>query len=161
MLSQALLVIATFSAAHERAVEYVRHVAKRVGNLRLAGLIDEYTASGRNVIFGIALAVLTNADLLALFRVDAGHPMDSQFFAGYLRPFYWPAGTLRGLMGCVLMGMTVTLGAKFWHDIAYGLVDLRSGMKAVAAGDAKGVIALPATVLEQAPAPTPQVVTRA
>jgi len=38
--------------------------------------------------------------------------------------------TLRDLTGCVLMGLAAALGSKFWHDLAYGLVDLRQKARA-------------------------------
>lgn len=34
-------------------------------------------------------------------------------------------------LGCVAMGAAASLGAKFWHDLAYGLEDLRNRVKRV------------------------------
>ena len=34
-------------------------------------------------------------------------------------------------LGCVAMGAAASLGAKFWHDLAYGLEDLRKRVNRV------------------------------
>jgi hypothetical protein len=53
----------------------------------------------------------------------------------------------RSVFGCIVMGMCIALGSRFWHDLAYGLLDLRDGVKAAQA-DAASAVASP-------PSPSP------
>jgi hypothetical protein len=126
---QALLTISLFAAVHERAVELARAMAERAQFAK--GIVDRLTIGPAAVAPAIALAIGTHANLLALFEFDHGG-VTSKYFELYLSygpPFLAP----RDVMGCVLMGLSAALGSKFWHDLAYGLVDLRQKTRAVSA----------------------------
>jgi hypothetical protein len=141
---QALLVLMAFSTVHERLIELVRRTllgrSLRRGDRQAAteGLLGAFGlgATARTLVEGatvgpwsalvaIALAAVTRADLLFLFARGADGTQ-SKFFDAYLQYGYsawqWDLPTATGV---VLMGLSTTLGSKFWHDLAYGLMDLR------------------------------------
>jgi hypothetical protein len=141
---QAILTISLFAAVHERAVELARGAAERAQFAK--HVVDRVTVGPAAVLPAIALAVGTHANLLALFDFDRGS-VTSKYFELYLS--YGPSFlTPRDVMGCVLMGLSAALGSKFWHDLAYGLVDLRQKTRAVSA---EAIASMPP------PKPTPEV----
>jgi hypothetical protein len=141
---QALLVLMAFATVHERVIELVRRVflgrapdKKARGTSRDPGttglvtspkrrtFIEGSTVGPWSVVVAIVLAFATNANLLYLFIHDSG-AKQSKFFDAYLkysadvRPW-----DLQHVFGMVLMGLSTMLGSKFWHDLAYGLMDVR------------------------------------
>ena len=123
---QAILTISLFAAVHERAIELARATAERFVFVRR--IVDWLTIGPGAVIPAVGIAIGTHANLLALFEFDDGR-MTSKYFELYLTygaRFLTP----RDLTGCVLMGLAAALGSKFWHDLAYGLVDLRQKARA-------------------------------
>jgi len=127
-LSQALLVMAAFAAMHERVIEILRAIGQQLK----VPWIDVFTSKHLNVVPALALALATQADLIALFHKIGNR----SFFDLYLTDYStWHdlgrRDAVQHLVGCVLMGFSTTLGAKFMHDLAGSLTDLRSQMKAV------------------------------
>jgi hypothetical protein len=163
---QALLTISLFAAVHERAIEFVRHVADhlppsadppptsvRAFTNWLRWAVDSLTIGPAAIIPAIGVAVATHANLLALFQFDSGKNT-SKYYELYLE--YGPgSGFLeqRDVMGCVLMGLAAALGSRFWHDLAYGLVDLRTQAKAAARNTA--LAAAPSIPPKSAATPSP------
>src|SRR5258706_7458671 len=161
---QAILTLSLFAAVHERALELVRHQADPLLGLpaapdaqptvanRLRWAVDQLTIGPAAVIPAVGVAIATHANLLALFAFD-GVKTTSKFFDLYLA---YGADTRflepRDLMGCVLMGFAAALGSRFWHDLAYGLIDLRGKAQAV-----KSTLLTPApTDGPVSPSPKPQ-----
>ena len=121
-------IIALFSVAHERLLELVRWMAERlVRGVWLKAVIRGATAGPATGFVGIGLALCTNANLFDAFRHDAASG-SALFFARYLNGF--PEGT-QAILGCVVIGLSVTLGAVFWHDLVKGLMDLRATLQQV------------------------------
>ncbi len=142
-------VLAVFSMVHERVLEMLRVPRERLaawlegkpgaspGWTRLKTALDALTIGSLNWVSGVALALVTHADLLALLgsRVEASRFAD--FYMTDERA--WSRlfdETTRGsqvvhLFGCVLMGFSTTVGSKFWHDALSGLMDLRKRVKDV------------------------------
>jgi hypothetical protein len=140
---QAILTLSLFAAVHERALELVRHIADqllgvppppdaqgRIVVSRVRWIVDQATIGPSAVVLAVGIAIATHANLLALFAFDGGKTT-SKFFELYLQ---YGEGTrfleARDVMGCVLMGFAAALGSRFWHDLAYGLVDLRGQAQA-------------------------------
>ncbi|RKG79311.1 hypothetical protein D7W79_10725 [Corallococcus exercitus] len=123
---EAFSIIAVFSAVHERVLEAIRALETRLPNRKV--LLDWLTVGGLNWVPAVILAVATRANLLALLSGGT-----EAFFAHYLHP--WPAefstNLVQDVSGCLLMGLTTTLGSRFWHDLVKALVDLRTGLKAL------------------------------
>ena len=148
---QALVVLSAFAAVHERALELVRRLLigrsaqpaggkpnsdpsstqGLLGRFKLGKpwfvLVDGVTIGPWSVLLAIALAAGTHANLLDLFKQETtGGATQSTFFTKYMTfkvniwTCDWQLWT-----GFVLMGLSTALGSKFWHDLAFGLVDLR------------------------------------
>jgi hypothetical protein len=144
---QGMLVIAALAVAFERILELGRWVMEQPLASSIRPILDGVTAGRGSVIPAIALAYVTNANLFYAFQVQppaAGEPAapaQLAFFSHYLQGY--PAG--REVAGCVVMGLALTLGSRFWHDLVMGLTDVRNRVK-------------PATSLAQAPLLEPPVV---
>jgi hypothetical protein len=142
--TQGMTIIATFALAHERVIEFVRWLfSKQFVPVRVRDLFDRLTAGPLAVIPAIALAYFTNANLLLAFQ-PAKDGQASPFFTDYLNGALPTQGS--AIIGCLLMGLAVTLGSSFWHDLAKGLIDVRARVR-----DAKS----PAKVLDDAATPQP------
>ena len=140
----AMTTLAAFAAVHERVIELVRSLnldlLKKLGArnpLRWPlQWLDRATTNHWNIVFGVALALGTRANLLALFVKGSSGPA---FFDSYLQPWSidcsaplgWARANERELLGCVLMGCSTALGSQFWHDFAYGLIDARKQARAI------------------------------
>jgi hypothetical protein len=109
--------------------------------------IREGQIQAQTAIIGIAIAVLTKADLFAFLT----HLDDPWSTLGWVRVigtqwFQSPAtqslGTiLYSLGGCALTGLALGFGSKFWHDMLSTVFELRtiarnrgSGLNAIAGG---------------------------
>jgi hypothetical protein len=127
-----LMIVFSFSLAHERVLELARSLMVRLPTtmLRLRRVVDWLTRGAGAVLPACALAVATRASLLDAFIPGA-------FFAKYLD---WsapgvggvpgaPYGLARDLIGCLLMGLAVSFGSTFWHDLAKGLMDVRGRLQ--------------------------------
>jgi hypothetical protein len=137
---QAATVLSAFAAVHERVIELIRSLnqsllAKTKGIPLLRKIfewVDGATTNHWNSVFAVVLALATHADLLSLFQPGADRKV--QFFELYLHG--WSAGPgatlFRAISGCVLMGLSTGLGSQFWHDLAKGLIDVRSQARSVA-----------------------------
>ena len=128
IVTQALLVISLICAAHERFVEALQGALSSAPWAFFSKLSKPLTTGRWSMLPPVVMAVATNADLLLLFSTNGGKPGEA-FFAGYLTRI--PAD-MHELFGCVLMGMCASLGSRFWHDLAYGMLDLRNNAKAAA-----------------------------
>src|SRR5687768_12681852 len=98
----ALTVLAAFAAAHERLIEVIRGLNERYFGF---AWLERATRDFQNVLFACAFALLTQADLLALFR--PGNERDTVLFFERYLSFTLPANagdTSRMIMGCILMG---------------------------------------------------------
>ena len=146
---QAFLVLSLFAAAHERVIEFIRGLLldgvigkKFGGSEKWKRTVDVLTICHCSVVPAIVIALATHADALALFHSTDGK--NSAFFSLYLSlpPLQWTSAAIQHaagfslsasghLMGCLLMGFAAGLGSKFWHDFAYGLMDLRDRMRSV------------------------------
>ncbi len=122
---QALTIIATFSIAHERVIELLRW---GIGKLppALSTALDRATSGAWAWLPAIGLSLGTHANLLDAFRV--GEDRQTVFFTTYLSGI---PTDLQAIVGCCLMGLAVTLGSSFWHDLAQGLIDVRGRLKDV------------------------------
>jgi hypothetical protein len=109
----------------------------------------EYRITGRNMLVGVALAILVKADIFAILA-NLANPWDT---LGWLQSHgeSWTRAAALGsfgtfiysIGGSVITGFALGFGSKFWHDllgIAYELRDMaRQSNKAALAG--KGVTA--------------------
>jgi hypothetical protein len=120
----------------------IRRMLPRKKWARWRKALDGMTIGPWSVLIAIALAMGTRASALALFEkapATAGRAEEARFFRDYLELFvdgrFWlfpRAGfPWRDVVGCVLMGLSTTLGARFWHDLANGLTDLRDRAREV------------------------------
>jgi hypothetical protein len=141
--TQGLLIMASFALAHERVLEFLRWWMGRLPP-PIAKLIDTATHGGWAWIPGVALALASNANVIDVFRQDPAQPSQSLFFASYLHGLPNTGGAI---VGCCVMGLAVTLGSSFWHDLAQGLIAMRGNLAVKAATpDAAVVVAGPAVV---------------
>lgn len=141
--TQGLLIMTSFALAHERVLEFLRWWMGRLPP-PIAKLIDTATHGGWAWIPGVALALATNANVIDVFRQDPAQPTQSLFFATYLHGLPSTGGAI---VGCCIMGLAVTLGSSFWHDLAQGLIAMRGNLALKAATpDAAVVVAGPAVV---------------
>jgi len=149
-----LVVLTVLSVAAERVSNILKF--KRPGlrdrqDDREAERIREGQIQAQTAIIGVAVAVLTKADLFAFLT----HLDDPWSTLGWVRVigtqwFQSPAtqslGTLLySLGGCALTGLALGFGSKFWHDILSTVFELRamarnrgSGLAAIAAGAESG-----------------------
>jgi hypothetical protein len=120
-----LMIILSFSLAHERALELARSFMERVPTtmLRLRRVVDWLTRGPGAVLPACALALATGASLLDAFRRDDGQVV---FFQTYLSVWAW---TPIGVVGYLLMGLAISFGSQFWHDLAKGLIDVRARLQ--------------------------------
>lgn len=128
IVTQGFLIMAAFALAHERVLEFVRWFMARLPASgpagRLRALLDALTAGPWAIVPGIALALGSNANLLDAFQLNADkNPI---FFDHYLHGY---PDSCREVVGCLLMGLSVTLGSSFWHDLAKGLIDARTRLR--------------------------------
>lgn len=132
-VAEAFLVIATFAATYERVVELIRAMPAK--KQAASVWVDRLTTGALNVVPAVTLSLLTQADLLALFRNSRLRGEAVDFFGLYLQP---PLSVWRDmelgdyahhLAGCVLMGFAITLGSQYWHDVGKGIIDLRNSLK--------------------------------
>jgi len=121
---QAITIMATFSIAHERVIEFVRWWINKVPSKTLSEVIDHATKGAWAWLPSIAIAVATNANVFDTFQVDAQN--NAVFFAHYLSG---PPHDGKAVLGCVIMGLAVTLGSGFWHDLSKGLMELRGKLQ--------------------------------
>lgn len=126
---QGIAIIAAFSVAHERVIELLRWLSEKlVPSVPIRNFISGLTAGPAAAVLGTALAFATNANLLNAFRiVHVGDTTTVAFFETYMQGL---PTTPADIAGCVLMGLAVTLGSAFWHDLAKALVDLRGSLQA-------------------------------
>jgi hypothetical protein len=118
------MIIATFSLVHERVVELLRWWIGKLPWQHARGALDVATKGAWAWVPGIALSIATNANLLDAFRLDDKH--QPLLFATY---FSGPPTDLRAIVGCCMMGLAVTLGSCFWHDLGKGLIEVRRRLK--------------------------------
>ncbi|MFP2895241.1 hypothetical protein [Corallococcus sp. 4LFB] len=125
-LMEVFSIIAVFSGIHERVLEAIRALEARLPDRKV--LLDRLTVGGWNWAPAVILALVTRANLLALLSDGT-----QGFFACYLHSWFKdvPADPLKEVTGCLLMGLTTTLGSRFWHDLVKVLVDLRTGLKSL------------------------------
>lgn len=134
---QGMVVVGALAAAFERLLELGRWLMDQPRARPFRNMLDGLTAGRGTVLPAIALAYLTNANLFSAFQVHVqgdGHTDrvgQLVFFSHYLDGF--PQG--RAIAGCVVMGLAITLGSRFWHDLVMGLTDVRSKVKAVSSLD--------------------------
>lgn len=121
---QAITIMATFSVAHERVIEFVRWWIDRVPWKLVSELIDNATKGAWAWLPSIALAVATNANAFDAFQVDAQN--NAVFFTNYLSSVPHDA---KAVLGCIIMGLAVTLGSSFWHDLSKGLTEVRGQLQ--------------------------------
>jgi hypothetical protein len=121
---QAAMIIATFSLAHERVIEFLRWWIDKIPWQATRDLLNTFTKGALACIPAIALSIITNANLLDTFRVDVGH--QPLFFTEYLNG---PPSDFKAVIGCCIMGLAVTLGSSFWHDLAKGLIEVRGRLQ--------------------------------
>jgi len=117
---QAVMIIATFSLAHERFLEFVRWWIGKLPWPVVSNALDHATKGAWAWVPAIGLSIATNANLIDAFHVDSDH--QPLFFTNYLGGL--PADP-RAIIGCCIMGLAVTLGSSFWHDFAKGLIEFR------------------------------------
>jgi hypothetical protein len=134
--AQGMAIIAALSVALERVLELIRWLMDQPVAKPVRSLLDGLTAGRGAVIPALAMAILTNADLVYAFKMKHG---ELEFFAHYLDGL--PQG--REVVGCVLMGLALTLGSQFWHDLVKGLTDVRQKVKAVTPLDSVELLAPP------------------
>jgi hypothetical protein len=120
---QAIMIIGTFSLAHERVIELLRWGIGKLPSA-IASLLDEVTKGPWAFVTGTALSLITNANALDAFHVDNDH--QPLFFAHYLNGL---PTDFRAVVGCCIMGLAVTLGSSFWHDLAKGLIEARERLR--------------------------------
>jgi hypothetical protein len=140
---QAATVLAAFAAAHERLIELVRSTNDRLSASfrpweRLGAWIDRNTIGPGNVVIAVGMAFATQANLLALFHASKSSPQQVLFFDLFMNGGDWlnhdfGLSKLALVAGFILMGLTTALGSQFWHDFAFGLVDVRQRVQAVSA----------------------------
>jgi hypothetical protein len=132
-------VLAVFAMVHERVLEVLRSPLDKFfptqearATSSVARVLDAATAGSFNWVSGVVLALLTHADLLTLIRENA-----AEFFNLYLKADWRNLGpkinAWHHILGCVLMGLTTTVGSKFWHDALNGLMDVRGRLKGLQA----------------------------
>lgn len=140
----AFLIVATLAALHERVVEtlwsFGNRVNPRPGRLqRGVATVKRGVTQRGTLIPGVLLAFAGNANLLSAVRYRCPTSMgetclasdqEPVFFSEYLYQsgawpwFEWGTG-IHWAVGCFAMGAAVSLGSSFWHDLAFGLSDLR------------------------------------
>jgi hypothetical protein len=139
---QALLTISILCAVHERFLEVLQNTLAAIPVLKVVS--KPLTTGPWSVSVPVAMAILTRADVFLLFTSDGGKAGDA-FFQVYGQSPEWLAkADWRSIFGCIVMGMCIALGSRFWHDLAYGLLDLRNGVKAAQA-DAASALASPSS----------------
>jgi hypothetical protein len=118
-----LTIIVSFSVAHERALELARWVMDKLppSSLWLRAAIDWLTRGPGAIVPACTLAVATHANLLDAFRQDGS---TAAFFRTFMSAHTWPP-TGSDVVGCLLMGLAVSYGAPFGHELLKGLMDLR------------------------------------
>jgi hypothetical protein len=126
---QAFMVFAAFSALVERVIELVRTLAKDSNRPRWVNFIDAITIGAWSWLWAVGIALATHADALQLFGKDP------TFFDNVMK---WSDFGIRSWAGCILMGFSATLGSRFWHDFAFGLMDVRDRAKALPGAAAGG-----------------------
>lgn len=138
----AFLVLATCSALYERLVEVVRQACEEIGT-KLYGdaawprgtwLKELFTEKGFNLVLGVMTANLMNASFFDLFRYERA-PGSSTTSAPEMA-FFHNVGHIGGwsaadMLGYALLGAGVTLGSQFWHDLVFGLRDVRNRAREV------------------------------
>lgn len=129
---QAALIIATFSLAHERFVEFLRWWISKLPSEGARNLLDALTKGAWAWLPAVGLSIATRANVLDAFQLDNGTPPQPLFFTNYLNYNYEdvPFDT-RHIVGCMVMGLAITLGSTFWHDLVKGLTDVRGLLKDV------------------------------
>ncbi len=133
LLIEAFAVIAIFSAVHERVLEVLRstavHLKGREGALKA---LDCLTIGGLSWVPAVLLALASKANLFTLFSGGSPGAGVKAFFTHYLTDLFaegfWD---LKAVLGCVLMGLSTTLGSRFWHDTVRALVDVRARLRAL------------------------------
>lgn len=121
---QAITIMATFSIAHERLIEFLRWWIPRIPSKIMSEVIDNATKGAWAWLPSIAFALVTDANVFDTFQVDAQN--NTLFFAHYLNGLPQDG---RAVLGCVIMGLAVTLGSGFWHDLSKGLMELRGKLQ--------------------------------
>src|SRR5262249_14921069 len=93
---QGVFVLAAFPAVHERLIEILRGIGSR-----WAG-IDKLTIGHWNILPALILALLTQADFLALFQDVGGHSFFDLYLSGLdtLREMQAKDALLRHVIGC-------------------------------------------------------------
>jgi hypothetical protein len=133
LLIEAFAVIAIFSAVHERVLEVLRSTAVYLkaheGALKA---LDRFTIGGLNWVSAVLLALASKANLFTLFSSGSAGVGVKAFFTHYLTDLFAPGfWDPKAVLGCVLMGLTTTLGSQFWHDTVRVLVDLRARLRSL------------------------------
>ena len=144
---QAIMIIATFSLVHERVIELLRWWIDKLPWQHARDLLDTFTKGAWAWVPAIALSILTNANLLATFQLEADHQL--VFLNDYLNG---TPHTLKAVLGCCLMGLAVTLGSSFWHDVAKGLVEIRGRLQSVKMTPEQQLARTPLPAAPRAPA---------
>lgn len=135
-----LILLTVLSIAAERATNFFK---LRKADLRESKGSDkgekerEQRITVRSLLVGIAVAVLVKANLFEILtRVDA--PWDTLGWLQQAETAWVPAaaagsvGTASyAVMGCVLTGVALGFGSKFWHEILDGVLELRGIAKKI------------------------------
>ncbi len=95
----------------------------------------EYGVSGRSLCVGVVVALVAKADLFAILdQLDA--PWET---LGWLqsqgtswvraRATSGPGSLMHALAGCILTGVALGFGSKFWHDVLGTVYEARSRLR--------------------------------
>ncbi|HWU86743.1 MAG TPA: hypothetical protein VN253_05695 [Kofleriaceae bacterium] len=124
--------------AFERILELGRWMMEQPWARPVRNILDGLTAGRGAVIPAVIFTCVTNANLIDAFKVETGANVgaaanigavanQARFFDQFLHGY--PGGS--EIVGCVLMGLALTLGSRFWHDLVKGMTDVRNKIKAV------------------------------
>jgi hypothetical protein len=132
LLSQAAAVLGLFSVVHERLVELIRSAKPKLP-LWAGKIIDLLTVGALGPFSGVALALVTRANLLALFKGSAQHPAGTDaFFQDYMGTLDWAWFAVpEHIIGCVLMGFSTSFGSAIWHDFSKSLLGIRNATQSI------------------------------
>jgi hypothetical protein len=70
---------------------------------------------GLNISLSIMVALVAHADFFQMFGEEA--PYKAIGWIDLARSSITPANIISGFFGCVLTGLFISLGSKFWHDL--------------------------------------------
>lgn len=134
-IANLVVVMTILSVAAERMTNILK---MRHDELRLAKPTPEeertrvYGITLRSMGCGVFIALLVKADLFAIlnnlddpFATLGWVHVDNYKWTRSLATATWPGG-IYAVIGCVLTGIGLGFGSKFWHDILGAIYELRS-----------------------------------